>query len=73
MASYEKTKETMMEAYPRLFMDELDVLDHLFFTNGNGYEWKDALHKKCKSKIADLLTYWALAFLAILLTVMAFR
>lgn len=28
-----------MDAYPSLFVDEADVLDHLFFTIGNGYEW----------------------------------
>lgn len=30
-----------MDAYPSLFVDEADVLHHLFFVNGNGYEWVD--------------------------------
>jgi|MudIll2142460700_1097286.scaffolds.fasta_scaffold00003_30 hypothetical protein len=39
MATYALTKRDMMDAYPSLFVDEADVLDHLFFTIGNGYEW----------------------------------
>lgn len=39
MPSYNHTKQAMMKAYPRLFMDEWDVLDHLFFVVGNGYYW----------------------------------
>lgn len=37
--NYKDTKKQMMDAYPSLFVDEADVLDHLFFTIGNGYEW----------------------------------
>jgi hypothetical protein len=36
---YETTKNAKMEAYPSLYADEIDVLHHLFFVNGNGYEW----------------------------------
>jgi len=39
--NYETTKRTMMDAYPSLFTCEADVLHHLFFVIGNGYEWVD--------------------------------
>lgn len=39
MSTYAETKRVMMDAYPTLFVDEADVLHHLFFVNGNGYEW----------------------------------
>lgn len=39
--TYEETKALMMEVYPSLFVDEADVLHHLFFVNGNGYSWED--------------------------------
>lgn len=38
---YKETKETLMEAYPSLFLYEADVLHHLFFVIGNGYEWEN--------------------------------
>lgn len=37
--TYEETKALAMEVYPSLFVDEADVLHHLFFINGNGYRW----------------------------------
>jgi hypothetical protein len=33
--------KALMDAYPSLFTDEEDVLEHLFFVNGNGFEWKN--------------------------------
>lgn len=39
--NYEDTKTGMLLAYPRLFIDEVDVLHQLFFVNGNGMEWKN--------------------------------
>lgn len=39
MPPYTQTKKYLMDAYPSLFVDEADVLHHLFFVNGNGYEW----------------------------------
>lgn len=39
MPTYEETKQYLLDAYPSLFVDETDVLHHLFFVNGNGYEW----------------------------------
>lgn len=41
MATYAETKQYLLDAYPSLFVDETDVLHHLFFVNGNGYEWHD--------------------------------
>lgn len=40
MTSYADTMRVMVFAYPSLFADEYDVLHHLFFVNGNGYEWE---------------------------------
>ena len=36
---YEEDKRISMKYYPRLFLDETDYLRHLFFVNGNGYDW----------------------------------
>lgn len=36
---YKNTKYAMMESYPTLFVNEADVLEHLFFINGCGYDW----------------------------------
>lgn len=37
-----KYKDTLVQSlldWPALFLNEDDVLDHFFFTIGNGYEW----------------------------------
>jgi hypothetical protein len=39
--NYLETKKLMMKAYPTLFLDEADVLHHLFAVGGNGYDWID--------------------------------
>jgi hypothetical protein len=39
--TYEQTLKRCMELYPSLFIDENSVLHHLFFVNGNGYEWEN--------------------------------
>lgn len=39
--SFAETKRVMMLAYPRLFLHEHEVYSHLFFTNGNGFDWED--------------------------------
>ena len=39
--SYKKFLKAMLRYWPRLFIDEKDVLEHFFFTNGNGLDWKD--------------------------------
>jgi hypothetical protein len=38
---YRTLCKTLMDAYPTLFINEDDVLRHLFFVIGNGYEWVD--------------------------------
>jgi len=38
---YNLLRKAMMDACPSLFTDEDDVLEHLFFVNGNGYEWAE--------------------------------
>ena len=38
--SYIATRNSMLQTYPRLFLDEADVLHHLFFVSGNGFSWK---------------------------------
>lgn len=38
---YRLLRKALMDAYPTLFVDEDDVLDHLFFVNGNGFKWVD--------------------------------
>lgn len=40
MASYQATKDHAMAAYPGINPTEAHVLHHLFFVNGNGYEWE---------------------------------
>ncbi len=40
MATYEQTRDLMMERYPSIFPCEACALDHLFFTLGNGYVWE---------------------------------
>lgn len=40
MALYKDTLEQLLNEYPSLFLDEEDVLEHLFFTCGNGMSWK---------------------------------
>jgi hypothetical protein len=37
---YADTLRVMLDCYPSLFVDEADVLHHLFFVNGNGYDWE---------------------------------
>lgn len=53
MASYEKTKNDLMEIYPTVYFDELTVLNYLFFYSTD-YEWKNGSlqesHYKSKSK-----------------------
>lgn len=39
--NYKDTKKAMMNAYPSLFANEVDVLHDLFFLVGNGYAWKN--------------------------------
>lgn len=39
MPTYAKTREFCMQVYPSLFPYEVDFLHHLFFVNGNGYDW----------------------------------
>ena len=39
--NYEDTKRAMMASYPRLFIDDTDIVNHLFFVIGNGYEWEN--------------------------------
>jgi len=39
MATWERYKAVSMAQYPSLFPEEADLLDHTFFTNGNGLEW----------------------------------
>jgi hypothetical protein len=39
--SYAECLRTSMLSYPSLYMTEADVLEQLFFVNGNGYEWED--------------------------------
>lgn len=41
MATYQYEKRRMMRQYPSLFRNEWDVLHHLFFVNGNGYDWQN--------------------------------
>ena len=41
MACYAQIKRFLMDTYPSLFPDECDVLEHLFFVNGNGYDWEE--------------------------------
>ena len=36
---YKEELRISMKYYPRLFLDEEDFLHHVFFVNGNGYEW----------------------------------
>lgn len=53
---YAKLKALLMDAYPTLFVDETDVLHHLFFTNGNGYDWVDGeLVDVCREDSVDLI------------------
>lgn len=37
--TYSDTVKNCIAGYPKLFETEGDVLHHLFFVNGNGYEW----------------------------------
>lgn len=39
MATYRRTLNYSLEAYPTLHIKEEEVLHHLFFINGNGYDW----------------------------------
>ncbi len=39
--NYADTLADCLKNYPIVFGDEYDVLEHLFFVNGNGYEWND--------------------------------
>lgn len=39
--SYSEELRAGLLSYPSLYVDETDVLEHLFFVNGNGYMWKD--------------------------------
>lgn len=39
MSSYKYTVKSAIKCYPSLFLYEADVIDHLFFVNGNGYGW----------------------------------
>ncbi len=41
MASYKNTIKESLLSYPTLYKKEEDVLEHLFFVIGNGYEWKN--------------------------------
>jgi hypothetical protein len=41
MATYKYTLKMCYKCYPTLYINELDVLDQLFFTIGNGYEWRN--------------------------------
>ena len=36
---FEQTIEIMQTMYPSLFYHKCNALDHLFFVNGNGYDW----------------------------------
>lgn len=37
--TYAKTLALSLRAYPRLYVDERDLLESLFFVDGNGYHW----------------------------------
>jgi hypothetical protein len=37
--TYVATREALLSAFPRLFIDETDVLHGLFFVTGNGFKW----------------------------------
>lgn len=39
--TFKDTIKSMIIMHPRLFPTKLSVYDHLFLTNGNGYEWID--------------------------------
>ena len=41
MPTYKETLEWSYKLYPRQNVDELDVLNQLFFVLGNGYRWVD--------------------------------
>jgi len=41
MASYKEQKRLMMKYSPSLYQRESQILSHLFFVNGNGYEWEN--------------------------------
>ena len=41
MATYKETLEWSYILYPRQSVDELDVLNQLFFVLGNGFDWVD--------------------------------
>lgn len=45
--NYETTLRVMMDSYPSLHATELDALDQLFFTTGNGYEWENGELVSC--------------------------
>lgn len=39
--TYKKQLALMLELWPTLFVDEADVLEHLFGVLGSGYDWND--------------------------------
>jgi len=38
---YRETKRLMMKYHPEIFPSEKEILHHLFFVNGNGYDWEN--------------------------------
>jgi hypothetical protein len=53
--NYRDTKVAMLAAYPRLFLDEAEVLHHLFFVNGNGYHWENGELTDGSTSIAEVV------------------
>lgn len=54
---YEVMKTSWMKCWPGLFLDEWDVLDHMFFTEGNGLYWNqggltDSMSEEARFQLA---------------------
>lgn len=55
---YTETRQQMMDQFPEIFPDEIAVLNHLFFVNGNGYDWSSGqLVDNCGEETDEQLAY----------------